>query len=463
MRNTILTIMAIVILVGGFTMVNAQLQESPKGEIRDKPTERLNKDYGPSYEKICNGRTCRMTLHSGVRYVLEDKQWTPVEKARSLREEKAFFPSFLEVEKGFKVEVLDYNYTSITVNLDHNPWIYSDVPVRIYKKNYSAELKDFKKEYEKEVEYNERFSLFHIAGKTRTYNFEIGDVFSFGFNSTIVILNTSNNGILEDTYVSDAAPNTDYGGATQLIIKNDSTTNRENWAVKANISILPSDADITSAQLSYYIGINNYDVNSEGINITSHELYPYPVFNISGDMWNENDLTWNTRPLGTANEFNTTWTDLTNIFGGAGEPQSEYMNWSVGPIVQSAVDKSKENVSFYMVSSYKFGSPSSIDNIRYNSKENSNVNQRPLLWIEYTTPTPAAACQTNQTGDWTVPCNCTFNDVSTIDGDLIFTGAANENMTDLNTTIIFNSTNQRVEIPRFCQVHVAEGGGFSNV
>ena len=68
-----------------------------------------------STQTVCNDNgKCTLTLYSGVRYAYEDEIWKEVEKARSLKD--AWDVVYLEDDGDHKIDVLDYNYTSIALD-----------------------------------------------------------------------------------------------------------------------------------------------------------------------------------------------------------------------------------------------------------------------------------------------------------------------------------------------------------
>jgi len=89
--------------------------------------------YTPTTETTCSDGTCTQIIYSGVEYVEEKGEWKHWTEAKSLKD-KGFEITILEDDKDYKLEVVDFNATSITVDLNPNGLsIFSnDVPVRIW-------------------------------------------------------------------------------------------------------------------------------------------------------------------------------------------------------------------------------------------------------------------------------------------------------------------------------------------
>ena len=110
--------------------------------------------YTPTTETNCDGDgTCTQIIYSGTQFVFEDDIWKNWDEARSLKD-KGFEIIFLEDDKEYPLEVLDFNATSITVKL--NPKGFSiftkNVPIRIWTPNDLSIKDDFKETYDKVVE-----------------------------------------------------------------------------------------------------------------------------------------------------------------------------------------------------------------------------------------------------------------------------------------------------------------------
>ena len=155
-------------------------------------------------DTTCNGNVCTKTLYSGITNVYEDNQWKDIEDARSLMG-SGIVPVVLEDDVNFPVEVVDFNYTSITVKL--NPKgikvFGTDVPLRIWNPNetkaeefykdiedgkiISKGIEDYKSTMDKTKEEFLNFNLLNQE-ETKTYDFKMGDILEFGYNSTTITL-----------------------------------------------------------------------------------------------------------------------------------------------------------------------------------------------------------------------------------------------------------------------------------
>jgi len=168
------------------------------------PTILAETTHTPTTDTTCNNGICNKVLYSGVRNVYEDNQWKKVEDARSLKD-KGFDVVVLEDDKNYPVEVLDFNYTSITVKL--NPKgikiFNEDVPIRIWNNNDTKDINfqqdvldgkviskgidDYKEQMDKIFEEEVRFNLLNQE-EEKTYEFGMEKILEFGFNSTTIML-----------------------------------------------------------------------------------------------------------------------------------------------------------------------------------------------------------------------------------------------------------------------------------
>lgn len=164
--------------------------------------------------------------------------------------------------------------------------------------------------------------------------------------------------VLEDAWIYNNTPDTNYGSALTLLFRNTSDNNVSHGLIKLNNSI-PSGKTIDNITLFAWIELNNLDSSAEGYNISVHHL--------SNQTWTEEDPTWNNfNDLGT---WNTTKEDDYKIFGGTGEPVNIWLNWSITNMGKEDYDKN--NISVYLQTHDYFGTPIYTDFIQVRSKENN--------------------------------------------------------------------------------------------
>ena len=75
------------------------------------------KSYGKNWDRLCEGKRCNLILWSGIKNVKEDGHWKRIEDARSLKDKEGINITVLEEDLDFPMEVVDFNLTSMTLNL----------------------------------------------------------------------------------------------------------------------------------------------------------------------------------------------------------------------------------------------------------------------------------------------------------------------------------------------------------
>lgn len=325
----------------------------------------------------CIDNICTTALYGGVRFVEEDKQWKPIENARSLKD-KGFKVIFLENDKDFPLEVVDFNLTSITVDLVKKDIVEQDIPIRIWKRNDSIEKENelsqmnpqditYKDRFDKTVETKEKFGILEIADKRRTYSLGINDILEYGFSSTTVILQTADTENMDDTHVNSYITTDDvnYGDVVEMQAFDDGTYT-SNMVLRFNLSSLQISS-IISSNLSLYLNDNNLD-SGEEFRTHIHHLY-------NNFSWNEHTMTWNTgRPSNS--DYNVSSSDniaFTSAFG-----TGRYY-WNTTDILN--IGFNQNSVSFYMISIEATPVSGLTDHLDFNSKEaGSNM---PILGLIY--------------------------------------------------------------------------------
>ena len=223
--------------------------------------------------------------------------------------------------------------------------------------------------------------------KTKTYNFNQGDILEFGFNSTTIILQDADTENLGDTYIVEGAPNANFGSSSNLFLRG-STGEVIHGLIMFDISSIPTGSNITNSQLSLYLNFNGLD-SGESLDITSHRIL--------NQSWNENTMTWNI--FQTSITYNTTSSDLIN-FDDISSIDIWY-SWNVTIPTSEDVLEENNNFSIYLNTTLNSGSPSIFDDIRFNTKEDSNVSTRPYLNITYVAPPCSPSLVNSSWSSWT--------------------------------------------------------------
>ncbi|MDP3027203.1 MAG: DNRLRE domain-containing protein, partial [Nanoarchaeota archaeon] len=319
-------------------------------------TRTSNIEYTRTSEKSCNGSLCTLILYSGVQYVFEDQQWKKLDQARSLKN-KGFYINYLEKDPELNLEIIDFNYTSIQVRLNVSDK-YNQVPIRVIKNNVEEKKKDL--------------SFSKGENKIETLDFDLDSKLKFGDNSTTIVLQTADTENLEDSWYF-ATGTVKNGADTDLDVLFGSAANRTS-ILKYDISSIPSNQDILSANISFFITLNELDGSTEGFNLSAHRVYP-------SYSWVESTISGSIKPQ-PGTDFNITTSGKFRVFGGTGEPTG-WQEINLTSAIQQDYADGADNSSFIIQGLDKFGSPGDTDLISFASKENSNTTRRPKLTITY--------------------------------------------------------------------------------
>lgn len=424
MRITLITL--VILLVGVFLI----------GFVSAEKTT-----YTPTTTTVCEGITCTATLYSGVQNVYEDEKWVDIERAVSLKNSGAYEVKVLENDEEYPLEVLDYNMTSITLDLKHWSLFTDEIDIRIWKANETKEAEymedvllgnveksalesSYKSRFDQVTHGKESFNVFDLGSKVVNYNVVPGDIIEFGPNSTTIVLQTANSENLEDAgFFEDASP-VDYSddnfGENINIILNDFTTEHREGIIKFNISsIPPTTSTINAANLTMYMYGNELDAG-ESYRVNVHKVYP--SFN-----WDEHTITWDTKP-DSGTEYNSTVEDYVII----GEGGAVYAYWDIPEMTQDIISSNSKNLSIYLGVSN--GNGGTDDGSAWASKEHTTSAWRPKLVIEYSINYPSATITYPATGSTPTSVvnhfNWTYTNFTTLD-DCLYSldGAANVSVT----------------------------------
>jgi len=382
LRTTLITL--VVLLVGVFLV----------GFVSAEKTT-----YTPTTTTVCDDdEVCNAVLYSGVQNVMEDGKWVDVYKAKSLKDTGAYEVKFLETDGDYPLTVLDYNMTSITLDLDHWSFFNDAIDIRIWKSNDEKEKKykddvaqglieesglesSYKSLFDKVSHEKEVFNLFDLGDKKVTYSISPGDIIEFGPNSTTIVLQTADSENLEDTFITEDAPTTNYGSEPYGLVGGDYGRNYTSM-IKFNISSVPEGATIDSAILQTYIygvfldGSPPIDVG-DSIKINAQHLY-------NSYDWVETTPTWNTKP--SSSDYNTT--ESFNIF--TNTSAVGWYNYNIDEmLVTQRSGVYKDNLSIYITSS-EWNNINFSDTIYWRGKEYATTSLRPILNITYQISYPNA-------------------------------------------------------------------------
>ena len=296
---------------------------------------------------------------------------------------------YLETDPDFIINVIDFNYTAISMYLNFSGnW--SDYPEYC---NYSIEKDEVKCKFkleekwqvwnettqdleEHELEYEQEFELEDNISKEKIefrYNDNpFGKKFKFGGNSTVIQLVDANTENLDDTYISNYMSNTVKGSDSQLYIGNIYWQGVWNDLVRSmlkfNITSLTNintEIDVIDSSLNLYIYTNTFENGDNEI----IEVYEYNNF-----TWTEEQLTWNgfvTSNIGSMLDTNNTIQNQNSL----------WLNFNVSTWTNHTIENDYNNVSFFVNVTE---TTDTEDYIKFYSKEyTTDITKRPYLNITY--------------------------------------------------------------------------------
>lgn len=399
-------------------------------------------DYTPSTRTACNEGTCTQTIFSGTEYVEEKGEWKHYTEAKSLKDVEGFEIKVLEDDKDYNLEVVDFNATSITVDLnpDGLSIFTKDVPVRIWNEKSEGSIKsDFKNTYEKSKEEQLSFHLLNQE-ETKTYTFGLGDILEFGPNSTTIILQTADTENLDDTYIRESDPSDTSGSDISMSLKEGFTDNNNDGLIKFSLSSIPTGSLVESATLS----LNLYDEDLESgdeVLVESHHIF-------DAFSWNEATMDWDAKP-DSGVDYNATVEDSVNF--DSSSTTGIFYNWTAGSSVATSVNAASSSVSFYLDSTGT-NLDDQNDRIELYTKEGAVSANRPKLYITYDPPAalPYITFPLNQTYksvlffNWTITnftaldtCLYSLNDAANVSVNCGVNGTYITSVDDSSNNILF--------------------------
>jgi hypothetical protein len=218
----------------------------------------------------------------------------------------------------------------------------------------------------------------------------IGEPYSFtltpddpAYSETI-----QNMGFTNDSYVDQANSGTNYGTATTLYVQSRSSSRNRRVFERFNLSDIPSDAQIVSANLSLY------KTGGTGSSTRTYNLYRVTA------SWTEAGITWTNQPA-----VSGTLTSSTSVPTGT---NNVWRTWNVTSDVRGFVNGTYSNYGWRISDNSESSSTQYASN--FASEENANTTIRPKLDIYYIVPPTTPTNITCNGGS----CNSTFYDNITL-------------------------------------------------
>lgn len=257
----------------------------------------INISYTPYSKTVCNSKTCNLVMFSDIKYVYEDNNWKDIKDARSLLN-SGIYVEYLTEDLSFPVKVIDYNYTSITIELSKTTYVNTDIPIKVLALNMTKNKSSSVGKFNKEDYDVKNAGVIKFDSKTntlqKTYDFTLNSVLEFGYNSTYLKLTTGNS-------TADVQYDTIVGGNLYL-----------GTLSKWNLSFIPSSVIINNVNWCGEIYSTNMGGGGDGdikiwrfTNQTWNELISTSVIG-NGTYTNETTTTTSSVTIGEVSCFNAT-------------------------------------------------------------------------------------------------------------------------------------------------------------
>ena len=408
----------------------------------------------------CNFGVCTATLYSGVQNVLEGDEWIDINRVVSLKDKGVFEIKVIEDDINYPMEILDYNMTSITLDLKQWSLFNKEVDLKIWKKNitkyvdylqviednqgedYNGDYKDY---YDEIVSDKLIFNIFDFGSKVSVYNIKPGHIIEFGPNSTTVTLQTANSENLDDSWINEGNPNYELYGDGISAWVGQYTSLARRLIAKFNISSLNSSINIVNANHTYNIELNNLDAD-ESYYFDAHHVYQSYSWVESGT----GVITWNNRPT-TSGQMNLSADSTTTVPGS----QTGVITMDTTNMMKRSTGNDDDNLTIYIIPNGGIGIDAT-EQLLVSEKEAIATAIRPKIEVTYIVGT----C-TYTSGNWEVNCadNCTISaDVDLGGDDITISGAGTFTITGANITNFGNGLVKGENETAQCTVRCLDGG-----
>ncbi len=387
-------------------------------------------EYTPSKRTECNDGVCNIVLYSGVRFVFQDKEWVDVKDARSLK--GIFEVKYLKNDGIHDIEVVDFNYTSLELRVfvKDSKDLNKDIPVKV--DGVQKTTKEIKNINDRETI---KFESTNILNKN----------YSFGFDSTVIILQDADTMNLGDNRVRANSVDVNHGTSTflQVIEGGGSTEGRSYIAFNiSNLTVSNCDT-ITAAGVHLFQNSNDED-------------QPVDIYYVNKTgIFDEETDTWNLQACGTLFD-NTENCDLTKLSTVTDFTLSTWAVWNVTRAVNESWLRGNLNVTFALKTEEEGAGAGNS----WKSKEDGTVDTRPKMNV---------TCEVGAVGtlqEFTVTARDTYNTSPLINISITVTNTSSDfsfNTSTVNGTITINNES----IPAFDGLYnidfrVNDSGGYFN-
>ena len=351
-------------LIENNTIINETI-ETPLSIVLQ---EHIKHTYTSNSDTSCSRGVCNTIYYSESKFVYENNSWKNIEEAQSL---KNTWGIRIDEDPNFPIEIINYNYTSIVLNLSvSSQKVGKEIPLRVYNKEDNNQLP--KDSNGNEISKDKTF-IFNKTNETKTISIDFSDTIEnlltqeikWGDASTIITIYDNNSINTDDSYIRDGGfSSLNFGSELYIYILNSSTSNKESL-IRFDTSQIPRQALVDEAKLFFYIDSNSLDAG-EMYNVSVHSIY-------HSYTWNEDTITWNIRPQ-SGTDYNASHLDKIKINN---TDSGKYVSWNV----TSAIRLKNKNESFYLKAIENNGGVST-DEIKLRSKEHLST-LKPYLNVTY--------------------------------------------------------------------------------
>lgn len=420
-------------------------------------------EYTSTSTTECSFGVCTKILYSGIQNVIDDGEWKDINQVVSLKDKGVYEIKVIEDDINYPMTVLDYNTTSITLDLEKWSLFNEAVDLRIWKKNttkymdylllkelsiaddqgedYDGDYKDYSDEI---VSDKLVFNIFDLGNKVSVYDVVPGNIIEFGPNSTTITLQTPNTETLEDTWVNEGNPDyTAYGDGTQAWLGQYNNDKRQ-VATKFNISSLNASVNVLNANHTINIEINNLDADESFYFGVYHVYMSYDWVESGAGL-----MTWTTRPVGA--DINASADSLTTVPGA----QTGVIVWDITNMAKTSTKNNDANLTIYIGDEGGVGIDA-IEQMLVSQKESATAAWRPKMEVTYSEDTCDYA-----SGNWEVNCadNCSITGAVDLGGnDISIVGAGTFTINGANITNFGDGFVAGTNESNICTVRCLNGG-----
>lgn len=268
--------------------------------------------YTYNTETSCNGKLCWTNIGGSFAFDIDDK-WKPIEQAFSLKNSN--IKCNVISDKKNIAECLDWNTSSITLSLKVDDSLKNKyIPIKVWRPNLNIESKEFSQDNKNNFKLISNSTIYFISSKetkTITIPASYSDIIEFGENSTLVILNETNNGNIGDVMIAQQVGYFNYGIRWNISISSTTSTNpyAQHSMILWNLSTIPKSSTILYANFSLFMFITP-------VASRNYSVYNTSLYNSSGaGPWvegNGNGGTCINTPAGCDITNNMTWNNSMN-------------------------------------------------------------------------------------------------------------------------------------------------------